>query len=198
MADPFVSLMAAAAVTSRIKLGTAICLVVEHDPIVLAKTVATLDWLSNGRVVFGIGGGWNREEMEDHGTPFARRWQVLRERVLAMKALWTQEEASFAGEFVKFERAVSHPKPVQAPSSAHPVRRRDGPGPRTRGRILRRMDPDRCPDRRPPRRARRLRKRRPPPADGPKRYRSPSSRSTALITTHSSATAISGSSGSPW
>jgi probable F420-dependent oxidoreductase len=115
MADPFVSLMAAAAVTSRIKLGTAICLVVEHDPIVLAKTVATLDWLSNGRVVFGVGGGWNREEMEDHGTPFSRRWQVLRERVLALKALWTQEEASFAGEFVKFERAVSHPKPVQAP-----------------------------------------------------------------------------------
>ncbi len=91
MADPFVSLMAAAAATRTIKLGTGICLVVEHDPIVLAKSVATLDWLSNGRVLFGIGGGWNREEMEDHGTPFDRRWQVLRERVLAMKALWTQE-----------------------------------------------------------------------------------------------------------
>jgi len=115
MADPFVSLMAAAAATRTIKLGTGICLVVEHDPIVLAKSVATLDWLSNGRVLFGIGGGWNREEMEHHGTPFARRWQVLRERVLAMKALWTQEEASFHGEFVNFDRAISFPKPVQTP-----------------------------------------------------------------------------------
>ncbi|HEX5530622.1 MAG TPA: LLM class F420-dependent oxidoreductase [Methylomirabilota bacterium] len=115
MADPFVSLMAAAAATRTIKLGTGICLVVEHDPIVLAKAVATLDWLSNGRVLFGIGGGWNREEMEHHGTPFARRWQVLRERVLAMKALWTQEEASFHGEFVNFDRAISFPKPVQRP-----------------------------------------------------------------------------------
>jgi len=115
MADPFVSLMAAAAATRTIRLGTGICLVVEHDPIVLAKSVATLDWLSNGRVLFGIGGGWNREEMEDHGTPFDRRWRVLRERVLAMKALWTQEEASFHGEFVNFDRAISFPKPVQRP-----------------------------------------------------------------------------------
>jgi probable F420-dependent oxidoreductase len=115
MADPFVSLMAAAAATRTIKLGTGICLVVEHDPLVLAKTVATLDRLSNGRVLFGIGGGWNREEMEHHGTPFARRWHVLRERVLAMKALWTQEEATFHGEFVNFDRAISFPKPVQRP-----------------------------------------------------------------------------------
>jgi probable F420-dependent oxidoreductase len=115
MADPFVSLMAAASATSRIKVGTAVCLVVEHDPIVLAKTVATLDWLSNGRVLFGIGGGWNREEMEHHGTPFSRRWHVLRERVLAMKALWREDEASFSGEFVNFERAISNPKPVQKP-----------------------------------------------------------------------------------
>jgi len=115
MADPFVSLMAAAAATRTIKLGTGICLVVEHDPIVLAKSVATLDWLSNGRVLFGIGGGWNREEMEHHGTPFDRRWQVLRERVLAMKALWTQDEASFHGEFVNLDRAISFPKPVQRP-----------------------------------------------------------------------------------
>ncbi|HJR03607.1 MAG TPA: LLM class F420-dependent oxidoreductase [Methylomirabilota bacterium] len=115
MADPFVSLMAAAAATRTIKLGTGICLVVEHDPIVLAKSVATLDWLSGGRVLFGIGGGWNREEMEHHGTPFARRWRVLRERVLAMKALWTEEEASFHGEFVNFDRAISFPKPVQRP-----------------------------------------------------------------------------------
>jgi probable F420-dependent oxidoreductase len=115
MADPLVSLMAAAAATRTIKLGTGICLVVEHDPIVLAKSVATLDRLSNGRVLFGIGGGWNREEMEHHGTPFAKRWRVLRERVLAMKALWTQEEASFHGEFVNFDRAISFPKPAQTP-----------------------------------------------------------------------------------
>jgi probable F420-dependent oxidoreductase len=115
MADPFVSLMAAAATTTTIKLGTGVCLVVEHDPIVLAKTVATLDWLSHGRVLLGIGGGWNREEMEHHGTPFRRRWQVLRERVEAMKAIWTQEEASYAGECITFERIISYPKPVQQP-----------------------------------------------------------------------------------
>jgi probable F420-dependent oxidoreductase len=107
--------MAVAAATTTIKLGTGVCLVVEHDPIVLAKTVATLDWLSHGRVLLGIGGGWNREEMEHHGTPFQRRWQVLRERVEAMKAIWTQEEASYAGEFVAFERIISYPKPVQQP-----------------------------------------------------------------------------------
>ena len=115
MADPFVSLMAAAAVTTRLKIGTGICLVIEHDPIVLAKTVATLDLLSNGRFLFGIGGGWNAEEMENHGTPFARRWQVLRERVEAMKTIWTQEEASYDGEFVRFERIISYPKPMQKP-----------------------------------------------------------------------------------
>src|SRR6266516_4050759 len=97
------------------KLGTGVCLVVEHDPIVLAKTVATLDWLSHGRVLFGIGGGWNREEMAHHGTPFQRRWQVLRERVEAMQAIWSQEEASYAGEFVAFERIISYPKPIQQP-----------------------------------------------------------------------------------
>lgn len=115
MADPFVSLMAAAAATTRLKIGTGVCLVVEHDPIVLAKTVATLDRLSNGRFLFGIGGGWNAEEMAHHGTPFARRWKVLRERIEAMQAIWTQEEASYAGEFVQFERIISHPKPVQQP-----------------------------------------------------------------------------------
>ena len=133
MADPFVSLMAAAAATSRIKVGTAVCLVVEHDPIVLAKTVATLDWLSSGRVIFGVGGGWNREEMEDHGTRFSRRWDVLRERVLAMKALWTEDEASYAGEFVTFERAISHPKPVQRP---HPPILFGGATARGRARVV--------------------------------------------------------------
>ncbi len=115
MADPFVSLMAAAAVTTTLKVGTGVSLIIEHDPIVLAKTIATLDVWSNGRVLLGIGGGWNAEEMANHGTPFARRWKVLRERMEAMKAIWTEEEASYEGEFVRFERIISYPKPVQPP-----------------------------------------------------------------------------------
>jgi probable F420-dependent oxidoreductase len=137
MADPFVSLMAAAAATRTIKLGTGVCLVVEHDPIVLAKTVATLDWLSSGRVLFGVGGGWNREEMEHHGTPFARRWQVLRERVEAMQAIWTQEEASYRGEHVAFERIISNPKPVQKP---HPPVLFGGATAQGRARVVRYCD----------------------------------------------------------
>lgn len=115
MSDPFTSMAAAAAVTETIKLGTGICLVIEHDPLALAKTVATVDRLSNGRVLFGVGAGWNREEMENHGTPFAERWKVLEERVRAMKALWTEEEASFHGDYVHFDRVWSYPKPVQDP-----------------------------------------------------------------------------------
>jgi probable F420-dependent oxidoreductase len=115
MSDPFTSAAAAAVVTKTIKIGTGICLVVEHDPLALAKTVATVDRLSNGRFLFGVGAGWNREEMENHGTPFDRRWKVLEERVKAMKALWTQDEASFHGEFVNFDRVWSYPKPVQQP-----------------------------------------------------------------------------------
>ena len=116
MADPFVSLMAAAAVTTELKIGTGICLVIERDPITLAKEVATLDRLSDGRLLFGVGGGWNAEEMENHGTPFKRRWAVLRERIEAMKAIWADEEASYQGEFVNFDRIVSHPKPMQQPN----------------------------------------------------------------------------------
>ena len=115
MSDPFTSAAAAAVVTKTIKLGTGICLVVEHDPLALAKTVATVDRLSNGRFLFGVGAGWNREEMENHGTPYAKRWQVLEERVKAMKALWTEDEASFHGEWVNFDRVWSYPKPVQKP-----------------------------------------------------------------------------------
>jgi probable F420-dependent oxidoreductase len=115
MRDPFISLMAAGAVTKNLKLATGICLVTERDPIVTAKEVATLDSLTNGRVIFGVGAGWNVEELENHGMPFKRRWKVLRERVQAMKALWTQEAASFQGEFVKFEETWSYPKPVQKP-----------------------------------------------------------------------------------
>ena len=131
--DPFVALTMAAAVTTKIKLGTGICLVIERDPITTAKEVASLDHLSNGRFLFGIGGGWNAEEMENHGTPFKSRWRVLRERVLAMKAIWTQEEATYRGEVVNFERIWSHPKPVQKP---HPPIPMGGDGPTTFDRVI--------------------------------------------------------------
>ena len=113
--DPYVALAAAAAVTDRLRLGTGISLVAQRDPIVLAKEVATLDHVSGGRVDFGVGYGWNREELEDHGVPFARRRDAVRERVLAMQALWTEDEASFDGEFARFEATWSWPKPVQQP-----------------------------------------------------------------------------------
>ena len=115
MSDPFIGLAAAAAVTTRLKLGTGISLVTEHDPIVQAKQVASLDRISHGRFLFGIGAGWNKEEMANHGTPPAKRWKVLTERVQAMKALWTQDEASYHGEFVNFDRVWSYPKPLTTP-----------------------------------------------------------------------------------
>ena len=111
--DQFVALTAAAVVTRRIKLGTGICLVIERDPIVLAKEVASLDFISGGRVILGIGGGWNAEEMENHGTNFKSRWKLLRERVQAMKEIWSNEVAQFNGELVKFDPIWSYPKPVQ-------------------------------------------------------------------------------------
>jgi probable F420-dependent oxidoreductase len=113
--DLFVALGAAAAATTKIKIGAGICLVVERDPITTAKEVATVDQLSNGRFIFGIGGGWNAEEMENHGTVFTTRWKLLRERVLAMKEIWTKDEAEFHGEFVDFDPIWSWPKPVQKP-----------------------------------------------------------------------------------
>ena len=113
--DLFVSLSMAAAATRTLKVGTGICLVVERDPITLAKEVATLDSLSGGRLIFGIGGGWNAEEMENHGTNFKRRWSILRERVEAMKAIWTEDEASYHGEHVNFDPIWSWPKPSQKP-----------------------------------------------------------------------------------
>jgi probable F420-dependent oxidoreductase len=113
--DPFVALSFAAAATRTLKLGTGICLVPQRDPIVTAKSVASLDRLSGGRFLFGVGGGWNADEMENHGTRYETRFRVLRERVLAMKALWTEEEASFHGEFVNFDPAWSYPKPLQQP-----------------------------------------------------------------------------------
>lgn len=113
--DPFVALSFAASATTRLKLGTGICLVPQRDPIVTAKSVASLDRLSEGRFIFGMGGGWNVDEMENHGVRYETRFKQLREHVLAMKALWTEEEASFHGDFVSFDPAWSNPKPVQTP-----------------------------------------------------------------------------------
>ncbi len=132
--DLFVGLGAAAAATEKIMLGTGICLVIERDPIVLANEVATLDHISNGRVLFGVGGGWNREEMENHGTSFEKRWFVLRDRIEAMKAIWTEDEASYHGDFVDFDRIWSWPKPIQKP---HPPIFVGGNGARTLERVVR-------------------------------------------------------------
>jgi probable F420-dependent oxidoreductase len=112
--DPFVAFGACAAVTKRIRLGTGICLVIQRDPITLAKEVASIDALSGGRFVLGIGAGWNREEMENHGADYGARWAQVREKVLAMKAIWTHEKAEFHGEHVNFDPIYSYPKPAQA------------------------------------------------------------------------------------
>src|SRR5215467_3916998 len=113
--DPFVSLAAAAAVTKTIKLATGICLVVERDPIHTAKEVSTVDRLSSGRFIFGVGGGWNAEEMANHGTVFETRFKLMRECILAMKEIWTQPKTKYSGEFVKFDEMMQWPKPVQKP-----------------------------------------------------------------------------------
>lgn len=113
--DPFTALGAAAAVTSRIRLGTGICVPVQHDPILLAKQVVTLDHLSQGRFVFGVAAGWLTEEMRNHGVEPALRWDLMREQVLAMKAIWTQDEAEFHGRSVDFGPIWLRPKPVQKP-----------------------------------------------------------------------------------
>src|SRR5919109_3998317 len=113
--DPFVTLSAAAAVTKRLKLGTGVCLVIQRDTIQTAKLVASIDQVSNGRFLFGIGGGWNAEEMANHGTDFKTRWRLLRERILAMKEIWTKDEAEFHGEFVNFDPIHAYPKPSQKP-----------------------------------------------------------------------------------
>jgi probable F420-dependent oxidoreductase len=113
--DPYVALTAAAAVSERLRLGTGITLVAQHHPIVLAKTIASLDLLSNGRVLVGIGVGWNVDEMEHHGVDPAARREIVREHVLAMRALWTEEAASFDGKYVQFSPSWSWPKPVSDP-----------------------------------------------------------------------------------
>jgi probable F420-dependent oxidoreductase len=126
--DPFVALGAAAAVTSKLRLGTGICLVAQRDPIVLAKEVATLDWLSNGRAVFGIGFGWNREEMASHGVRYVERREVVREKMLAMMGMWRHDVASYDGKHVRFDASWSFPKPVQKPHP--PVLLGGAPGPK--------------------------------------------------------------------
>src|SRR4051794_19535804 len=113
--DPFVSLTLAAAMTKTIKLGTGVCLVVQRDPIQTAKLVASIDQISRGRFLFGVGGGWNAEEMADHGTAFATRFKLMRERIAAMREIWTKSEAEYHGELVDFPPMTSWPKPVQTP-----------------------------------------------------------------------------------
>lgn len=113
--DPFIGLTAAAVATDRLKVGTGICLIVERDPITTAKEVASVDLISGGRFLFGVGAGWNEEEMENHGTDPRRRFGLMRERVEAMKAIWTTDEAEYHGDHVDFDPIWSWPKPVQDP-----------------------------------------------------------------------------------
>jgi len=131
--DLFLALTAAATATSKLKIATGICLIIERDPIITAKEIATLDMLSSGRLTIGIGGGWNAEEMANHGTDFKKRWKIMRERILAMKEIWTKDEPQFHGEFVDFDKIWSYPKPVQKP---HPPILLGGDGPRTFDRII--------------------------------------------------------------
>jgi probable F420-dependent oxidoreductase len=131
--DPFVALAAAAIATERLLVATGICLVVERDPITTAKEVASLDHISGGRFLFGVGAGWNEEEMENHGTDPRRRFGLMRERIEAMKAIWTEDEAEYHGRYVDFEPIWSWPKPVQRP---HPPVLVGGNGPRVLDRVL--------------------------------------------------------------
>ena len=133
MYDLFVALTAAAAATSTLRVGSGVCLVVERDPITTANEVASVDHLSGGRLEFGVGAGWNREEMRNHGTEPRTRMRLMRERIEAMKAIWTQEEASYHGQFVDFERIWSWPKPAQRP---HPPVLVGGNGPTVLERVL--------------------------------------------------------------
>jgi probable F420-dependent oxidoreductase len=131
--DLFVTLTAAAAATSRLRVGSAVCLLIQRDPIVTAKEVASIDRLSGGRLEFGVGAGWNREEMANHGTDPRTRMTLLRERVEAMKAIWTEDEASYHGKHVSFDRIWSWPKPAQRP---YPPVLVGGNGPTVEDRVL--------------------------------------------------------------
>src|SRR3954471_19229916 len=132
--DLFVTMGAALATTSTLRVGSGICLVTQRDPIITANEVASLDVLSGGRVDFGVGAGWNREELANHGTDPARRFGLMRERVEAMKAIWTEDEARYQGEQVAFDRIWSWPKPAQVP---HPPVMIGGNGERVLDRVLR-------------------------------------------------------------
>jgi probable F420-dependent oxidoreductase len=132
--DPFVALTAAAATTERLRLGTGVCLVIERDPITTAKEAASVDLVSGGRFEFGVGGGWNREEMANHGTDFGRRFGLMRERVEAIKTIWTQEEPEYHGKYVDFDPIWSFPKPLQQP---HPPVIVGGTGEKVLDRVLR-------------------------------------------------------------
>ena len=131
--DLFVTMTAAAVATTKLRIGSGVCLLMQRDPIHTAKEVASIDVLSGGRVEFGVGLGWNREEMGNHGTDPRTRTRLLRERVEAIKAIWTQDVASYAGEFVNFERIWSWPKPAQRP---HPPVILGGNGPSVLDRVL--------------------------------------------------------------
>jgi probable F420-dependent oxidoreductase len=131
--DPFVALTAAAMATKELKVGTGICLIVERDPIHTAKQVASVDHVSDGRFLFGIGAGWNKEEMANHGTDFSTRLKLMRERVEAMKAIWTQDASEYHGDMVDFGPMWSWPKPVQKP---HPPVILGGSGPSVVKRVV--------------------------------------------------------------
>jgi probable F420-dependent oxidoreductase len=131
--DPFVALAFAAAATTTLTIGTSVCLVIEHDPIVLAKQVASLDVLSGGRFVFGVGAGWNRPEMQNHGTDPATRHRLMRERVEAMKAIWGNDEGGYHGQLVDFDPIWQWPKPLQSPFPVYV----GGNGPKVEDRVLR-------------------------------------------------------------
>ena len=135
--DPFVALTVAATASRTIKVATGICLLIQRDPIHTAKEAASVDLVSGGRFVFGVGGGWNREEMADHGTDPATRWKLLREKVEAIKAIWTEDPAEYHGEMVDFGPMWSFPKPVQKP---HPPVVLGGSGPKILERVVRYAD----------------------------------------------------------
>ena len=135
--DPFIALTAAALASKTIRVATGICLLIQRDPIHTAKEAASVDNVSGGRFIFGIGGGWNREEMSDHGTEFSTRWKLLRERVEAIKAIWTNDVAEYHGDLVDFGPMWCYPKPVQKP---HPPVVLGGSGPKVLERVIRYAD----------------------------------------------------------
>ena len=135
--DPFVALTIAAHASKTIRVATGICLLIQRDPIHTAKEAASVDVVSGGRFIFGVGGGWNREEMRDHGTDPSQRWKLLRERVEAIKTIWTQDPAEYHGEMVDFGPMWSFPKPIQKP---HPPVVLGGSGPKVLERVVRYAD----------------------------------------------------------